>query len=134
MSRILEIGPGGVSDVELVAAVLAGTGRRERPEAVAARLLEGGLLRLRRMTLWEILRDTGVRPAQAARLAAALELGRRAAAADVRQRERLMSPDQMAAVYPAGPLPMTTIECFSTRITPQAAIRCPGAVVGAPRA
>ena len=99
MSRILECGPGAVSDVELLSALLAGTGRRERPEAVAARLLEDGLSGLRRMAPWEILRDTGVRPAQAARLVAALELGRRAAAADLRQRERLLSPDQMAARF-----------------------------------
>ena len=92
MSRILEVGPGAVSDVELVAAVLAGTGRRERPEAVAARLLEGGLLRLRRMPACEVLRESRVRPAQAARLVAALELGRRAMAAALRQRERFLSP------------------------------------------
>jgi DNA repair protein RadC len=97
MSRILEVGPGAVSDVELVAAVLAGTGRRERPEAVAARLLEGGLLRLRRMPPCEMLRESRVRAAQAARLIAALELGRRAMAAEHRERERFLSPDLIAA-------------------------------------
>ncbi len=97
VSRILEVGPGAVSDVELVAAVLAGTGRRERPEAVAARLLEGGLLRLRRMTPCEVLHEARVRAAQAARLVAALELGRRAMAAEQRERERFLSPDLIAA-------------------------------------
>ena len=97
MSRILEVGPGAVSDVELVAAVLSGTGRRERPEAVAARLLEGGLLRLRRMPACEVLRESRVRPAQAARLLAALELGRRTMAAVEQKRERFLSPDLIAA-------------------------------------
>jgi DNA repair protein RadC len=97
MSRILEVGPGAVSDVELVAAVLSGTGRRERPEAVAARLLEGGLLRLRRMPACEVLRESRVRPAQAARLLAALELGRRAMAAVEQKRERFLSPELIAA-------------------------------------
>ena len=97
MSRILEIGPGAVSDVELVAAVLAGTGRRERPEGVAARLLEGGLVRLRRMPPCEVLREGRIRPAQAARLVAALELGRRAMAAEERRRERFLGPELIAA-------------------------------------
>ena len=97
MSRILEVGPGGVSDVELVAAVLGGTGRRERPEAVAARLLDGGLLRLRRMTANDMLREARIRGVQAARLVAALELGRRAMAAEQCQRERFLAPDAIAA-------------------------------------
>ena len=97
MSRILEVGAGAVSDVELVAAVLSGTGRRERPEAVAARLLEGGLLRLRRMPVCEVLHESRVRPAQAARLLAALELGRRAMSAVEQKRERFLSPDLIAA-------------------------------------
>jgi len=97
MSRILEVGPGSVSDVELVAAVLAGTGRREWPEALAARLLEGGLLRLRRMPAFEVLRETRLRAPQAARLVAALELGRRAMAAEQRLRERFLAPDLIAA-------------------------------------
>src|SRR5262249_18865430 len=97
MSRILEVGPGAVSDVELVAAVVSGAGRRGRPEAVAARLLGGGLLRLRRMPACEVLRESRVRPAQAARLLAALELGRRAMAAAEQKRERYLSPDLIAA-------------------------------------
>ena len=97
MSRILEFGPGAVSDVELVAALLAGTGRRERPEGVAARLLEGGLLRLRRMSATEMLAAAGVRSTQAARLLAAVELGRRAMAAEQRERARYLLPDAIAA-------------------------------------
>jgi DNA repair protein RadC len=97
VSRILELGPGAVSDVELVAALLAGSGRRERPEAVAARLLEGGLLRLRRTTATELLRESRIRAVQAARVVAALELGRRAMAAEQAQRERFVAPDAIAA-------------------------------------
>jgi DNA repair protein RadC len=97
MSRILELGPGAVSDVELVAALLSGTGRRERPEDVAARLLEGGLLRLRRMPASELLGEERVRAAQAARLLAAVELGRRMMAAEHRERERFLAPDRIAA-------------------------------------
>jgi DNA repair protein RadC len=97
VSRILEFGPGAVSDVELVAALLAGTGRRGRPEGVAARLLEGGLLRLRRMSATEMLAAAGVRSTQAARLLAAVELGRRAMAAEQRERARYLLPDAIAA-------------------------------------
>jgi DNA repair protein RadC len=97
MSRILELGPGAVSDVELVAALLAGSGRRERPEAMAARLLEGGLSRLRRMPPSEVLREVNLRAPQAARVVAALELGRRALAAEHAQRERLLAADLIAA-------------------------------------
>jgi DNA repair protein RadC len=97
MSRILDLGPGAVSDVELVAALLAGTGRRERPEDVAARLLEDGLLRLRRMPVSELLGEAGMRPRQAARLLAAVELGRRMMAAEQRERERFLAPDRIAA-------------------------------------
>ena len=97
MSRILELGPAAVSDVELVAALLAGSGRRERVEAVAARLLEGGLVRLRRIGAVELLGEVRVRDAQAARLLAAVELGRRMMAAEQRERERFLAPDAIAA-------------------------------------
>jgi DNA repair protein RadC len=97
MSRILELGPGAVSDVELIAALLAGTGRRGQPEGVAARLLDGGLLRLRRMSGPQLLGEAGVRAAQAARVLAAVELGRRVMAAEQRERERFLAPDSIAA-------------------------------------
>jgi len=97
MSRILELGPGAVSDVELVAALLAGSGRRQRPEDVAARLLEDGLLPLRRMSACELLGELRMRPVQAARVLAAAELGRRLTAAEQRERERFLTPDRIAA-------------------------------------
>jgi DNA repair protein RadC len=97
MSRILELGPGAVSDVELVAALLAGSGRRQRPEDVAARLLEDGLLPLRRMSACELLGELRMRPVQAARVLAAVELGRRLMAAEQRERERFLAPDRIAA-------------------------------------
>ena len=97
MSRILELGPGAVSDVELVAALLAGSGRRQRPEDIAARLLEDGLLPLRRMSACELLGELRMRPVQAARVLAAVELGRRLMAAEQRERERFLAPDRIAA-------------------------------------
>ena|SRR5438132_1756159 len=97
MSRILELGPGAVSDVELVAALLAGSGRRQRPEDIAARLLEDGLLPLRRMSACELLGELRMRPVQAARVLAAVELGRRLMAAEQRERERFLTPDRIAA-------------------------------------
>jgi DNA repair protein RadC len=97
MSRILELGPGAVSDVELLAALFSGSGRRERVEALAARLLEGGLLRLRRIGAVELLGEARLRDAQAARLLAAVELGRRMMAAEQRERERFLAPDAIAA-------------------------------------
>jgi DNA repair protein RadC len=78
--RALEVGVDALGDADLVAIVL-GTGCAGLPVRVlAANLLEqwGGVGRLARAGVGELSEQAGVGPAKAARLAAAVELGRRA--------------------------------------------------------
>jgi DNA repair protein RadC len=78
--RAVEVGVDQLGDAELVAIVL-GTGCAGLPVSVlAASLLEdwGGVARLARAGVGELAETAGVGPAKAARLAAAVELGRRA--------------------------------------------------------
>lgn len=89
-------GPAAFTDVELIACVLgsgsaAGSGRQ-----VAARLVErfGGLRGLARCEPHELLAVVGIGPERAVRVHAALELGRRAAAApESLGPERVVDPD-----------------------------------------
>jgi DNA repair protein RadC len=78
--RAVEVGVEKLGDAELVAIVL-GTGCAGLPVGVlAATLLEewGGVARLARAGVGELAGQAGVGPAKGARLAAAVELGRRA--------------------------------------------------------
>jgi DNA repair protein RadC len=97
-SRIVDEGPQAASDLELVAALLSGGGRRHRAELVAARLVEAGLSRFRRLTGGELIGGDGLREPQARRLLAGLELGRRVAALNPAARDRLVQPDHLAAL------------------------------------
>jgi DNA repair protein RadC len=84
--RLAEVGIGALGDAELVALVL-GTGQpAESVEVMAQRLLEeqGGLEGLARAGAGELAARRGVGAAKGARIAAAVELGRRVAAADGR--------------------------------------------------
>ncbi|HEY2518065.1 MAG TPA: DNA repair protein RadC [Polyangiaceae bacterium] len=85
--RAVEEGLGALGDAELVALVL-GTGHADEPVTVlaAALLVEaGGLEGLARAGLGELSARRGVGLAKGARLAAAVELGRRVAAALARR-------------------------------------------------
>src|ERR1700722_3548578 len=85
--RAVEDGLEALGDAELVALVL-GTGRAGEPVAVlGAALLEesGGVGGLSRAGLGELAARRGLGPAKAARLAAAIELGRRVAAMAARR-------------------------------------------------
>jgi DNA repair protein RadC len=97
-SRIVDEGPETASELELVAALLAGGGPRPRAEVLAAHLLEAGLSRFRRITGGELLACHGLREHQARRLLAGLELGRRVAAMGAPRRDRLVQPDHLAAL------------------------------------
>jgi DNA repair protein RadC len=116
-SRILDEGPQAASDLELVAALLAGGGRKQDAEVVAARLLETGLSRFRRVTFGELLAFDGLREAQARRLLAALELGRRVAAIGPPRRDRLLQPDHLAAVVWPKLAPLTHEEFWVVLLT-----------------
>src|SRR3954464_495136 len=81
--RILEQGPEGLTDIDLLATLLPRSSRRFGPEEIAARVLSMGLAALRRASAGELVSIDGVRERDAARVLAALELGRRVAQASV---------------------------------------------------
>lgn len=90
----MEVGPQSLSDGELLA-ILLGTGIRGASATdLARRLLEqlGGLAGVLGNGAAELARAPGVGPARAARLAAALELGRRYIASPGEPRQALSAP------------------------------------------
>ncbi|MGE0362140.1 MAG: DNA repair protein RadC [Vicinamibacterales bacterium] len=92
--RLRRVGASGLGDHELVAVVL-GSGIRGRDSlAVARQLLRdaGGLPGLAAWPPPRLMRAVGIGPGRAARLAAAVELGRRAVAGPRRERPRIASP------------------------------------------
>jgi DNA repair protein RadC len=96
--RILEQGPEGLTDLDLVAALLPRSSGRFGPEEIAARVLSQGLAALRRACAGDLVAIEGVRERDAARVLAALELGRRVAQASVPRRERLLKASDIAVV------------------------------------
>jgi DNA repair protein RadC len=101
--RLLGSGPASLSDGELLA-VLLGTGNRgENVADLARRLLEssGGLAALLGASPDELARTRGLGPARAARLAAALEIGRRYLEAPQDPRTALEAPPDAARFFKA---------------------------------
>jgi DNA repair protein RadC len=101
--RLLERGPAALSDGELLA-VLLGSGVVGASAAELARgLLEraGGLEALLGASPAELVRLKGLGPARAARLLAALELGRRYLEAPSRPRTALQAPLDAARLFKA---------------------------------
>lgn len=102
--KLLAQGPGALSDVELVA-VLLRTGRRGEPVLEMARhwLDEaGGLVGLSRLDMAAILGRAGVGPAKGTVLAAALELGRRLAHAQLAGQPVVDRPELVAQLVERG--------------------------------
>jgi DNA repair protein RadC len=94
--RMVSEGAGFLSEEELVA-VLLGSGTRAHPVSeVAARLLRGGLEGLRRAPYGSLVELPGMGEAQACRVLAALELGRRAVSLLPCDRSRLSSAGVVA--------------------------------------
>ncbi len=92
--RLLREGPSALADYELLAIVLGAGRRGESAIALAQRLLgEGGLDGVRRRGSAGLMRTSGLGPARAAQVAAALELGRRTLDPPVRL--RLDEPEQV---------------------------------------
>lgn len=95
--RLISEGPAALSDHDLLSVVL-GSGNRFSPVSlVAARLLSRGLPSLRRTPACELQEVPGVGPSQACRVAAALELGRRATFATPRAKRRLVNAQEVSA-------------------------------------
>jgi DNA repair protein RadC len=96
--KLARVGPAGLGDNELVALVL-GTGMRSRGALVVAQdviALAGGVPGLVRVALDELDRVPGVGTSRAARLLAAVELGRRTLFGDGPERPQLLSPKDLA--------------------------------------
>lgn len=94
VSRLQAVGPLGLSTVETIAAVI------QTPDAVslAAEIYAhfGSLMRLAKATLTELCRFPGVGPATAARIKAAIELGRRVHLEPAQDRPHITSPADVA--------------------------------------
>jgi len=97
--RLLRHGPSVLADAELIAILLrTGGARRGAVDEAHALLADvGGLAEAARLDARELLRRSGIGPAKAASLLAALELGRRMATAELRAVERLDRPDSAGA-------------------------------------
>lgn len=97
--KLLRLGPAGLGDNELLAVVI-GSGVRDADALVVAnRLLDccGGLHRLTRAGVDGLRQVTGIGEARAARVVAAVELGRRTLVRGGVERPRLGTPRQLAA-------------------------------------
>jgi DNA repair protein RadC len=96
--RLLARGPSELANQELLAIVLRTGVKSENAVAVAQRLLArfGGLEGLARASLGELCAERGLGEAKAAQLQAALEIGRRLAAARPEERVQVRSPSDVA--------------------------------------
>src|SRR2546422_125979 len=91
--RILSEGAAALADAELLHVVLGA-----RDELLACRLLSRGLPSLRRAGPGELLLESGMSATLAARVMAALEIGRRVALAPAPERRRLLRARDVATV------------------------------------
>lgn len=93
--KLLEHGPGPLSDAELVAIILGSGMVGENVVDMARGLIEGigGLAGLARADTKSLQRTRGMGPAKAAQVAAAVELGRRVQQVDPESRPLLLSPE-----------------------------------------
>lgn len=89
--RILGEGAADLADAELLRLLLGGG-----DELLPSRLLSRGLAGLRRAGAGELLLETGMSASRAARVLAALELGRRVALAPAPERKRLLRAQDVA--------------------------------------
>jgi DNA repair protein RadC len=111
--RLIEFGPGSLSDAELLA-VLIRTGRRGRSAVVEAHSLladAGGLAEVARLDYRELASRPGLGPAKIAAVLAAVELGQRFAKAQMRTAERLDQP-QIAGEFLVSRLQRESREVF----------------------
>jgi DNA repair protein RadC len=98
-SRLLEAGPEALSSAELLA-MLGGSDGGGRALGLAGELISqaGGLVGLRGASVHDLLEVRGVGVAKACRVVAAVELGKRLAAARRPERSVVSSPDDVDAL------------------------------------
>ncbi|MBS2025403.1 MAG: DNA repair protein RadC [Deltaproteobacteria bacterium] len=95
--RMLHEGPSLLSEQDLLALVL-GTGTQKEPvPELSARLLRGGLHELARAQAADLVDARGIGLAQACRITAAIELGRRALRTPPPKKERLIRAGAIAS-------------------------------------
>ena len=97
--KLERLGAGGLGDNELLSLVIGSGSQDADALALANQLLDhaSGLSGLTRMSLGHLRGVSGVGPARAARIIAAVELGRRTLVRVAAERPQLTSPRQMAA-------------------------------------
>jgi len=119
--KLERLGTRGLGDNELLALVIGSGSRDADALSVANQLIEraGGLHGLTRMGLDYLRLVSGVGPARAARIIAAVELGRRTLIRGVAERPQLSTPRQVAAYllpqYGAGPVEQFGIVMLDTK-------------------
>ena len=96
VNRLREVGPQAVSTAELLACILQTGDALEQAQAIVAAL--GGAEGLGRATAESLTELEGIGPAQAARVLAAIELGRRIVAAPYQERYQIRAPGDAAAI------------------------------------
>ncbi|HEY8490490.1 MAG TPA: DNA repair protein RadC [Dehalococcoidia bacterium] len=101
--RLRDFGASALSTAELLAIILRTGTSRESVVQLAGRLLSqhGGLTGLARVSFAELCNERGMGEAKAAQLQAALELGRRLAAAQPEDRPVVRSPADVASLLMA---------------------------------
>jgi DNA repair protein RadC len=119
--KLEQLGARGLGDNELLALVIGSGSRDADALTVANQLIEhaGGLHGLTRMGLDYLRLVSGVGPARAARIIAAVELGRRTLIRGVAERPQLSTPRQVAAYllpqYGAGSVEQFGIVMLDTK-------------------
>ncbi len=95
LQRLYRAGVNGISPAELIASILQTKNGLELAHQLL-HLVEGQLHRLPQLTRTQLMQLSGVGQAQAARLQAALELGRRVLQADTGEQPSIQSPADAA--------------------------------------
>lgn len=119
--KLERLGAAGLGDNELLALVIGSGSREADALAVANQLIEqaGGVHGLTRMSLDHLRLVSGVGPARAGRIIAAVELGRRTLVRGAADRPRLTTPQQLAAYllpqYGAGAVEQFGIVMLDTK-------------------
>ena len=119
--KLERLGARGLGDNELLALVIGSGSRGADALGVANQLIEhaGGVHGLTRMGLDNLRLVSGVGPARAARVIAAVELGRRTLVRGVAERPQFVTPRQMAAYllpqYGAGTVEQFGIVMLDTK-------------------
>jgi DNA repair protein RadC len=119
--KLERLGAAGLGDNELLAVVLGSGARGADALEVANRLLEqaDGVHGLARLDVNDLCQVSGVGPARAAQVLAAVELGRRTLLPPVRERPRFQTPSDVAAyllpLYGSRPVEQFGIVMLDTK-------------------